>query len=131
LPNVHLLGEVHYGELPERIVRWNCCMIPFQRNELTEATNPVKVYEMLAAGMPVVAVDLPELRPIAAARLIELAGDAEGFAHKIDKLLADASIAKIAKRRGFARKNTWVERYQKMSAAIDPLFSCHRDGRMP
>jgi glycosyltransferase involved in cell wall biosynthesis len=119
LPNVQLIGEVPYSELPQRITNWHCCMIPFQRNELTEATNPVKVYEMLAAGMPVVAVDLPELRPIAAANLIELADDAEGFARKIETLLIDQTPAAIARRRDFAQKNTWQSRYQVMSAAID------------
>jgi O-antigen biosynthesis protein len=123
LPNVKLLGEVPYGELPGRMAGWHCCMIPFRRNELTEATNPVKVYEMLAAGMPVAAVDLPELRPIAAAKLIELADDAPGFARKIDKLLAEASPAAIAARREFARENTWEARFWAMSAAIDPLFA--------
>jgi glycosyltransferase involved in cell wall biosynthesis len=123
LPNVRLLGEMPYAELPGRMAKWHCCMIPFQRNNLTEATNPVKVYEMLAAGMPVVGVDLPELRPIAAANLIELADDAEGFARKIGKLLAEATPAAIAARREFARKNTWEERYREMSAAIDPVVA--------
>ena len=71
LSNVSLLGEMPYAAIPGRLAQWHCCIIPFLRNELTEATNPLKVYEMLAAGMPAVAVDLPELRPIAAANLID------------------------------------------------------------
>ena len=123
LPNVRLLGEMPYGELPGRMAEWHSCMIPFRRNELTEAANPVKVYEMLAAGMPVVAVDLPELRPIAAAKLIELADDAEGFARKFGKLLAEKSPAAVAVRRDYARKNTWEERFREMSAAIDSVVA--------
>ncbi len=125
LSNVSLLGEMPYAELPRRLARWHCCIIPFLRNELTEATNPVKVYEMLAAGMPVVAVDLPELRPIAAAGLIELADDAAGFARKIESLLAVQSPAASAARREFARQNTWQERYRELSAAMAPL-ECSR-----
>jgi glycosyltransferase involved in cell wall biosynthesis len=81
----------------------------------------MKVYEMLAAGMPVVAVDLPELRPIAAAGLIELADAAAGFARKIESLLAAQSPAASAARRQFARQNTWAERYRELSAAMAPL----------
>jgi glycosyltransferase involved in cell wall biosynthesis len=121
LPNVRLLGEMQYAELPRRLARWHCCIIPFVRNELTEATNPVKVYEMLAAGMPVVAVDLPELRPIAAAGLIALADDAAGFARKVEALLASQSPAAVAARREFARQNTWHERYRELQAAMAPL----------
>jgi hypothetical protein len=125
LPNVSLLGEMPYAELPHRLARWHCCIIPFLRNELTEATNPVKVYEMLAAGMPVAAVDLPELRPIAAAGLIGLADDAAGFARTIESLLADESPATVAARREFARQNTWPQRYRELSAAMAPL-ECSR-----
>jgi hypothetical protein len=121
LSNVSLLGEMPYAELPGRLARWHCCIIPFVRNELTAATNPVKVYEMLAAGMPVVAVDLPELRPIAAAGLIALADDAAGFARQIESLLAAEGPAVVAARREFARQNTWPERYRELSAAMAPL----------
>jgi hypothetical protein len=78
-------------------------IIPFRINPLTEATNPVKVYEMLAAGLPVVATDLPELRALSpwvavarspeefAARIAEalvgVAGDAEGPAARRERRL--------------------------------------------
>ena len=97
LPNVRLLGEMPYADIPRRMAEWHACIIPFLRNELTEATNPVKVYEMLAAGMPVVSVDLPELRPMARAGLIELADDAAGFAEKIAKLLSMQTPETIAR----------------------------------
>ena len=57
---------------------------------------------MLAAGLPVVAVDLPELRPIAAEGLIEIASDAAEFAAKIDKSCSDRSPEKTEARRAFA-----------------------------
>jgi GT2 family glycosyltransferase len=122
LANVELLGEQAYGDLPRLIAPWRCCLIPFKRIPLTEATNPVKVYEMLAAGKPVVAVDLPELRPIAAAGLIEIAGDAAGFNSKIEKLLADTSGETIGRRQEFARQNTWQQRCGELVEAIRPLF---------
>ena len=118
LPNLELLGERRYAELPGLIADWDCCIIPFKRTPLTEATNPVKVYEMLASGKPVVAVDLPELRPLAAAGLIQTAGDAAGFAAKIAGSLADDSDAKRDQRRAFARQNTWIDRFHAMAAAI-------------
>ena len=59
LPNVRLLGERPYGELPRCVADWDAFIIPFRRMPLTEATNPVKVYEMLAMGKPVVAVACP------------------------------------------------------------------------
>lgn len=120
-PNVDLLGEKPYAELPRWIADWDCCLIPFRCNALTEATNPVKVYEMLAAGKPVVAVDLPELRSMAAQGLIESANDAHEFSAKIHRLLGEDGPAKVAERQAFARQNTWTERYGQFKAAIGPL----------
>ena len=54
LKNVHLLGEQPYAVLPSYLHQFDVACIPFLRNSLTEATNPVKFYEYLSAGKPVV-----------------------------------------------------------------------------
>ena len=77
---------------------------------LTEATNPVKVYEMLATGKPVVAVGLPELVPIAADGLIRLGDTAEQFAGAIEAELQGGEPSLPDRRRAFARENTWQAR---------------------
>lgn len=61
LPNVEFTGEVPYGRLPYYLYAFDLCMLPFKIMPLTLATNPVKVYEYLAAGKPVISVDLPEI----------------------------------------------------------------------
>ena len=121
LANVEFLGEQPNSDLPRLIAHWDCGLIPFKRTPLTEATNPVKVYEMLAAGKPVVAVDLPELRPIAAAGLIEIASDANGFAEKIERSRRERSAELTARRRAFARENTWEQRFSSIEAACRTL----------
>ncbi len=85
LANVRLLGEKPYADLPRLAAGWDCFIIPFRRIPLTEATNPVKAYEMLATGKPVVAVDLPELRPMAQQKLLTLANDGREFALAIGR----------------------------------------------
>src|SRR6185369_151204 len=65
LPNIEMKGEVPYAELPGWVHGFDVCIIPFVLNELTSCTNPVKVYEYLSAGKPVVATRLPELVAIA------------------------------------------------------------------
>ncbi len=77
-PNIALTGEKPYAELPSLIADWHCCIIPFRHTPLTAATNPVKVYEMLAAAKPVVSVGLPELAPMSEAGLLALAEGARG-----------------------------------------------------
>ncbi len=60
-PNVHLLGQKSYGELPAFYHSWDCAMIPFVENELTRHVNPTKMLEYAAAGLPVVARALPDI----------------------------------------------------------------------
>lgn len=123
LGNVRLLGECPYPELPDRIAGWDAFVIPFRRLPLTEATNPVKVYEMLATGRPVVAVGLPELRPIARRGLIQLAGTPRAFAEAIERALAEDDPTLAEARRGFARRNTWSDRHYELAGAIESLTS--------
>jgi glycosyltransferase involved in cell wall biosynthesis len=122
LPNVRLLGERPYGDLPRCIGDWDAFLIPFKRVPLTEATNPVKVYEMLATGKPVVAVSLPELVPIAEEGLIRLGDTAEQFSRAIESELRNAEPGLAERRRAFARANTWNARYVELAAAIERIL---------
>jgi glycosyltransferase involved in cell wall biosynthesis len=60
-PNVHLLGPRPYAELPVVLRGAAAALIPYARNELTASVFPMKVYEYLAAGRPVVSARLPAL----------------------------------------------------------------------
>src|SRR5262249_34487752 len=65
LSNVHFLGHRAYSELPGYCKAFDVALLPFLRNELTENANPLKLREYLAAGLPVVATDIPEARALA------------------------------------------------------------------
>ncbi len=54
LPNVRLLGEKHYRELPGYLREFDVCTLPFRMNRLTKAVDPVKMYEYFSQGKPVV-----------------------------------------------------------------------------
>jgi glycosyltransferase involved in cell wall biosynthesis len=60
--NVHFLGRKPYSELPAYCKAFDVALNPFAINELTLAANPLKVREYLAAGLPVVSTDIPEVR---------------------------------------------------------------------
>ncbi len=120
LPNVEMAGEQPYAQLPGWLARFNVAIIPFKRTPLTEATNPVKAYEALAAGRPVVSVPLPEV--VALAPLARVARDAEGFEREIIAALREQDPAAAARRRGFARRNTWQDRYEVLAGAVDKLL---------
>ncbi len=120
LPNVHLLGEKPYDALPAYLHLFDVCLIPFRRNILTEATNPVKFYEYLSAGKPIVATELPEFVPYK--EYVYLATTREQWLTAIELALQESDPAIEKARVGFARQNTWEERFQKLHNAIIALY---------
>jgi glycosyltransferase involved in cell wall biosynthesis len=62
VPNIHFLGRKPYAQLPAYCKAFDVALNPFSINELTLAANPLKVREYLAAGLPVVSTDIPEVR---------------------------------------------------------------------
>ncbi|HUB76363.1 MAG TPA: glycosyltransferase, partial [Solirubrobacteraceae bacterium] len=114
--NVHLLGHRSYEQLPDVLRGADAGLIPYALNELTRGIFPMKVYEYLAAGLPVVATPLPALADIGA---IATAPDAEGIARLLDEALAaDTPERRLARSRA-AAEHSWEQRLQEIAAAID------------
>ncbi|GBC85876.1 Putative teichuronic acid biosynthesis glycosyltransferase TuaH [bacterium HR11] len=122
LPNVHLTGEQPYEVLPAYLHAFDVAVIPFRLNELTEATNPVKFYEYLSAGKPVVATPLPELLAYAEQGLVYIGRDARDWVEKIEQALREDGPERQEARRAFARQNTWAERWGRIRPAVEALY---------
>ncbi|MEP6912232.1 MAG: glycosyltransferase [bacterium] len=120
LPNVSLPGEKPYTEIPKWLGKFDVAIIPFKRTPLTEATNPVKVYEMLAAGKPIVSVPIPEVESLAP--LVRLASTAEEFEQEISSALSEDDPSLTKPRREFAQGHTWKKRYELLAPAIRGVF---------
>ncbi|OJT21566.1 glycosyltransferase [Archangium sp. Cb G35] len=86
--NIHLLGRKPYSALPGYCKAFDVALMPFKVNELTLNANPLKVREYLAAGVPVVSSDIPEVRKVG---LCKLAKDTEDFVRKVDECLAEGA----------------------------------------
>ncbi|MBJ6763912.1 glycosyltransferase [Myxococcaceae bacterium JPH2] len=84
--NIHLLGRKPYADLPGYSKAFDVALMPFKVSELTLNANPLKVREYLAAGLPVVSTDLPEVRKVG---LCRIARDTEDFVRQVDACLAE------------------------------------------
>jgi GT2 family glycosyltransferase/glycosyltransferase involved in cell wall biosynthesis len=116
LPNVHLLGQQPYARMPLYLREFDACIIPFVVNEITAATDPVKFYEYISLGKPVVSTHMPELEPFR--ELLHLADDAGDFLRKLDLAVAEQDDALRARRIETARANSWTARAAAMQRAI-------------
>jgi glycosyltransferase involved in cell wall biosynthesis len=121
IDNLHLLGPRPYDELPACLAGFDVALLPNRVNEYTASMFPMKFFEYLAAGRPVVSTDLPAIRPFA--DLVDIAGTTDEFVKRIDRVL-DGRVAPLEQRLAAARANTWVARMDRM---LELLESAGRD----
>ncbi len=110
-PNVFHLAAVSYDRLPEILSQFNVGLIPFRLNRLTRSVNPNKLYEYLAAGLPVVTTRFSE-EVLGYPDVVKAVDAGDDFAAACEKTIAEL---KDGRRAGeiretalqLARENDW------------------------
>lgn len=120
--NIVFTGEVPYVDLPFYLYAFDICILPFLVTPLTLATNPVKIYEYLAAGKPVVSIDLPEISQFN--DTVHSAKTAEEFVNIVAQELkaqSDSDQAQIDDRKKFAFQQTWDQRVIELNGVLQNM----------
>ena len=115
-PNVHLLGARAQTALPDVLRGAAVGLIPYRTSRLTESIFPMKVYEYLAAGLPVVATGLPALAGVNGVELVEGAEDALAA---VQRALGDDSPERRRARSEAVRDRSWATRLAEIGAALE------------
>ncbi len=119
LPCVHFLGSKPYAQLPAYARCYDVAILPFTRNAVTEAVSPVKLFEYMAAGKPIVTTGLPECRKY---RSCLIADSPEDFLAQIDRALAlRTDSGYLAILRDEARANSWTQKATELYRALGVL----------
>lgn len=113
-PNLIYCGEVAYKNLASYVQAFDAGIVPFRVSEMTCASDPIKVYEYLAAGKGVVSSRLPqaEMNP-----LVTIADHAAGFAQALETILGESPCQR-QERQHWAKNNSWKRRAQVIVAAL-------------
>jgi glycosyltransferase involved in cell wall biosynthesis len=118
LPNVHLLGARAYDDLPEVLRAADAALVPYAINDLTRSVFPMKVYEYLAAGLPVITTPLPAL---ADNNGVTVAPDAPATVAAIERALAtDGPEARQARSRAVL-DHSWEARLDEIASYLSQL----------
>jgi polysaccharide pyruvyl transferase CsaB len=120
LPNVRLPDNQPYMDMPSYLYNFDVCLIPFKKNKVTEAVDPVKLYEYFSSGKPVVARDLYELRRYK--DCVYLYDNDEEFVEKIERALNEKDTELKEKRKAVAASNTWHERIGLIDRRVKDLY---------
>ncbi len=116
LPNVHFLGRKQVSELPAYMHACDVCLMPYAHNAWTDNINPLKLYEYLATGRPIVSTNIPAVQDFR--DVIHIADNEDAFIRAIVRAMAETSAEAIARRQRIARQNTWEQRVETLSSII-------------
>ncbi|MFN7131777.1 MAG: glycosyltransferase [Myxococcales bacterium] len=109
LPNVHFLGRKKYAELPAYCRGFDVALMPFRINELTLNANPLKVREYLAAGLPVVSTNIPEVTQLGQCLI---GNDHDEFIAKVGEALKDGGPSRA--RSEAIRHESWAAKVEEI-----------------
>ncbi|MDO8688772.1 MAG: glycosyltransferase, partial [Dehalococcoidia bacterium] len=115
-PQVYYLGRKPPGELPNYLARFDVCLIPYRMEEEAMNADPLKVYEYLAAGKPIVATSIPSLQRFST--VLRLASTEEEFLQAVRDVLSGEDPALTSRRRILAMENSWEDRVERISQLI-------------
>ncbi len=113
--NLHLLGPRNYDVLPAYLKGFDVALLPNRVNEYTESMFPMKFFEYLASGVPVVSVGLKALQEFQ--DVVTIAHTAEEFVEAIEGTLK-GNAPSLEKRLKTALQYTYEKRTRKMLSII-------------
>jgi glycosyltransferase involved in cell wall biosynthesis len=114
-PNIHMIGPRPADDLPQVLRGADIGLIPYAINDLTHSVFPMKVYEYLAAGLPVLATSLPALDGVEA---IETVGSAEELVAAAERELGADSPRTRRQRSEAAASHSWEARIEEIEQAL-------------
>ncbi|AAP99103.1 MULTISPECIES: glycosyltransferase family 1 protein [Prochlorococcus] len=121
LPNIHLFGYRPYSVLPSYCAGFDLAWLPLQKNPYTHSMFPMKFFEYLAAGLPVVATSIDSLQEFSnEAILCEV--DYKHFESAIKSSLT-TSYCDLELRLNLAKQYTYKKRTQSMLHDIQELIN--------
>lgn len=114
--NIRLLGPRPYEQLPDVLRGADAAIVPYRLDGEMRSVFPMKTYEYLAAGLPVVSTPLVTLEDVPE---IAKAPDAEGFIAALqDAIDNDSPDARALRSRG-AQSHSWESRLDQIAQALE------------
>ena len=118
-PNLHVVGPRPYSELPGWVQRFDVGIIPYRLSSFNIAAAPLKAYEYLASGVPVVATSMPALA--GQHPYIRLSDNARGFLEAVEDALSAGPSPGHCQQ--VALDHDWSARVRLLETRVGALLS--------
>jgi glycosyltransferase involved in cell wall biosynthesis len=119
LPNVHFIGRKPQAEIPALLAAMDVCLNPYHTGELANNCSPLKLYEYLAAGKPVVSTVMPEAAKFA--EDVRIGVTYEAFLKWCDDIIGALPENEETVRQRIARANrhSWKNRFYEVNQILE------------
>ncbi|MFY8037763.1 MAG: glycosyltransferase [Cyclobacteriaceae bacterium] len=117
-PRIHWIGPVAHEDAPAVVKGFDVAIIPFVVDQVSESIYPLKLFEYLAAGKPVVATPFNQSVLVALKDVVYTAHTAAQFAQGVQHAAASTSKSEQEKRVSVAKENTWHDRAKQFKQLI-------------
>ncbi len=122
-PNIRMTGEVDFTEIPRVMSAFDVCIVPQQINAFTESQNPLKMFEYLAAGLPIVSTRINGFRDHP--ELVHLADGPESFIAAVRAAMSEPAELMGARQQA-AAPHTWESRLEAIIAVCEACLERRR-----
>jgi glycosyltransferase involved in cell wall biosynthesis len=116
--NIRVPGPVDFDRMPQLMNAFDVCIVPHLVNDFTESLSPLKLYEYLAAGLPIVSTPVSGFRDFP--ELVHLASGPQAFIEAVKVALAEPPEVR-QRRRTVAAEHSWSARLDEIEAVIKAI----------
>ena len=125
-PNVYLPGRQDYKDMPAIIKGFDVAIIPFKKDDVSKTIFPLKLFEYLGAGKPVVITNFnPDLKEFTQGA-VTFCNNAEEFNQAINDSLKNNTFSMRQQRIQVAQQNTWHKRVEEIGNIISAAIKSDR-----
>ena len=115
--NVYFLGTKEVDHIPCYLKAFDICLVPYRLSEETQNADPLKLYEYMAVGKPIVTTSFPAAQQFQ--HIVRIADSKDEFIRHIEDALSATDELLFLKSRQIAAENTWEDRLAQLSWLIE------------
>lgn len=117
--NVHFLGRVPFAEMPSILKGFDVAIIPFKKDEVSSTIFPLKLFEYLGSGVPVVSTNFNEDLKDFTQNAVSYCANADELSKALTDAIENETIERKNERIKIAEENTWERRAKEFSDILE------------
>ena len=117
--NVYLLGKMSFEEMPSILKGFDVAIIPFKKDAVSNTIFPLKLFEYLGSGVPVVSTNFNEDLKDFTKQTVNFCATADEFSNALNDAIENESMIRKNERIKIAEENTWEKRSKEFSDLLE------------